>query len=86
MKPLIYYDFTPAVNDGNNSVTIKKHRLDEILQEVYNAGVEDGKNYKSSWNPGNIRTPINVGTEPYVRSCAALDDVNVIDKTIKKEE
>lgn len=64
MKPLIYYDFKPDVNDQNNSVTIKKHRLEEILQEVYNAGVEDGKNYKqslSSWTPGNIRTPVRVG-------------------------
>lgn len=64
MKPLVYYDFEPAINDQNNSVTIKKHRLEEILQEVYNAGVEDGRNYKQSslsWTPGNVRTPVRVG-------------------------
>lgn len=88
MKPLVFYDFEPAVNDPNNSVTIKKHRLEEILQEVYNAGVEDGKNYKQSlpsWTPGNLRTPISVETGPYTRSCAVLDDVNMTDKAIKKE-
>lgn len=58
MKPLVYYDFEPAVNDPNNSVTIKKHRLEEILQEVYNAGVEDGKKGKTIW----MSTPCTSGT------------------------
>ncbi len=86
MKPLIFYDFEPAVNDPNNSVTIKKHRLEEIFQEIYNAGVEDGKKDKQiSWTPGNVRTPIRTETEPYTRSCAVLDDINMTDKAIKKE-
>ena len=85
MKPLIYYDFEPAVNDPNNSVTIKKHKLEEILQEVYEAGVEDGKKDKPSWTPSNIRTPISVRITPYARSCTVLDDVNMTDKAIKKE-
>ena len=59
MKPLVFYDFTPAINDQNNSVTIKKHRLEEILQEVYEAGVEDGKKDRVTWTstPRTSRTP-----------------------------
>ena len=93
MKPLIYYDFEPAVNNPNNSVTIKKHRLEEILQEVYNAGVEDGKKDKISWTP-TIRTPgspvpLNVPPtvkevpitfkKPYTQTCATLDDVSRVE-------
>lgn len=61
MKPLVFYDFTPAINDQNNSVTIKKHRLEEILQEVYEAGVEDGK-YKVTLTstPPGAPAPLNV--------------------------
>ena len=58
MKPLVFYDFTPAINDQNNSVTIKKHRLEEILQEVYDAGVEDGKKDIVTWTS----TPRTYGT------------------------
>lgn len=58
MKPLVFYDFTPAINDQNNSVTIKKHRLEEILQEVYEAGVEDGKKDIVTWTS----TPLTSGT------------------------
>lgn len=91
MKPLVYYDFTPAINDQNNSVTIKKHRLEEILQEVYDAGVEDGK-YKvtlTSTPPGS-QVPLNVPPtvkevpitfkNPYTQTCTALDDVNMIEQ------
>ena len=100
MKPLIYYDFEPAVNDSNNSVTIKKHRLEEILQEVYEAGIEDGKKDKTIWTstPRTPRTsgvpgapvPLNVPptvkevpitfNNPYIQTCTALDDVNMIEQ------
>lgn len=56
MKPLIFYDFEPAVNDPNNSITIKKNRLEEILQEVYDAGFKDGQKDKITWTP-TPRTP-----------------------------
>lgn len=96
MKPLVFYDFTPAINDQNNSVTIKKHRLEEILQEVYEAGVEDGK-YKVTLTstPRTSRTPgapvpLNVSpavkevpntfSNPYTQTCTALDDVNMIEQ------
>lgn len=96
MKPLVFYDFTPAINDQNNSVTIKKHRLEEILQEVYEAGVEDGK-YKvtltstpcTSRTPGapvpfNIPPAVkevpNTFSNPYTQTCTALDDVNMIEQ------
>lgn len=91
MKPLVFYDFTPAINDQNNSVTIKKHRLEEILQEVYEAGVEDGK-YKVTLTstPPGTPVPLNVPPtvkeipitfeNPYTQTCAALDDVNMIEQ------
>ena len=44
MKPLIYFDFE-SVNDKD--IIISKERLQEILEEVYQAGYEDGKNSKS---------------------------------------
>lgn len=48
MKPLIYYDFTKTP-DGK--VAISKERLNEVLEEVYQAGVEDGRreNKTNSW-------------------------------------
>ena len=93
MKPLIYYDFEPAVNDPNNSVTIKKHRLEEILQEVYNAGVEDGKKDRITWTPtqGALRSPVPLNVpptvkevpitfkKPYTQTCATLDDVSRVE-------
>ena len=96
MKPLVFYDFTPAINDQNNSVTIKKHRLEEILQEVYEAGVEDGK-YKVTLTstPPGAPVPLNVPPtvkevpitfeNPYTQTCAALDDVSRVehDRSIK---
>ncbi len=56
MKPLVFYDFEPAVNDPNNSITIKKNRLEEILQEVYDTGFKDGQKDKITWTP-TPRTP-----------------------------
>ena len=44
MKPLVYYDFK-EINDGE--VSINKKRLEEILEEVYQAGYTDGNNSKS---------------------------------------
>ena len=72
MKPLVFYDFEPAVNDPNNSVTIKKHRLEEILQEVYNAGVEDGKKDKVTWTStprtsGTPGAPVPLNVPPTVK-------------------
>ena len=39
MKPLVYFDFKEA--NGDN-VVIDKNRLKEILEEVYQAGYNDG--------------------------------------------
>lgn len=41
MKPLIYFDFETAGSD-KNCLIIKKDRLTEILEEVYQAGYNDG--------------------------------------------
>lgn len=40
MKPLIYFDFEEC--SDKDSVIIRKCRLEEILDEVYQAGYEDG--------------------------------------------
>ena len=49
MKPIIYFDFKET--EDNTAVVINKARLKEILNEVYNAGVEDGRreNKSNSW-------------------------------------
>lgn len=41
MKPLVYFDFEECSN--KDSVIIRKDRLNEILNEVYQAGYEDGR-------------------------------------------
>lgn len=40
MKPLIYFDFEECRD--KDSVIIRKCRLEEVLNEVYQAGYEDG--------------------------------------------
>ena len=48
MKPLVYFDF---VEMENNKVMVDKERLRKILDEVYQAGYEDGQNApKITWN------------------------------------
>lgn len=42
MKPLVYFDFEEYDGD-NNLVLVDKKRLQEILEEVYSAGFDDGK-------------------------------------------
>ena len=44
MKPLVYFDFESF---SDKDVIISKERLQEILEEVYQAGYEDGENSKS---------------------------------------
>lgn len=54
MKPIVYFDFIEC-NEDKNSVVITKDRLKEILDEVYQAGYEDGCKNKTTitttpWN------------------------------------
>ena len=74
MKPLIFYDFEPAVNDPNNSITIKKHRLEEIFQEIYNAGFEDGQKDKTIWTstPRTPGAPVPLNVPPTVTERSPL--------------
>lgn len=62
MKPLVYFDFQKYENDGN-FVIIDKERLKEILEEVYQAGYEDGQQ-KNSVIPyfNQLRQTSNVPT------------------------
>ncbi|MEY8352503.1 hypothetical protein AALB39_04010 [Lachnospiraceae bacterium 54-53] len=45
MKPLVYFDFEKFEVDSN-FVLVDKKRLQEILEEVYNAGFSDGSKTK----------------------------------------
>ena len=49
MKPLVYIDF---VETENNKVMVDKERLRKILDEVYQAGYDDGRNAPkiTTWN------------------------------------
>jgi len=64
MKPLVYFDFEEFDVDPN-LVLIDKKRLQEILEEVYNAGFDDGKK-------SNI---ITVPASPNWRSSLRGDEV-----------
>ena len=67
MKPLVYFDFK-EINDGE--VVINKKRLEEILEEVYQAGYTDGNNCRPyiTTTPCNTRDSItyynNVTPQP----------------------
>lgn len=76
MKPLIYYDFSKTP-DGK--VAISKERLNEVLEEVYNAGVEDGRreNKSNSWTAYRDGDTYKLTTE------ADLGKAVEIDKLIK---
>ena len=41
MKPLVYYDFKQCKED-KDSIVISKDRLNEIFNEIYQAGYNDG--------------------------------------------
>ena len=61
MKPVVYFDFEDI---GNDQVSIDKKRLKEILDEVYQAGYDDGKNSQTIPKP--------LGLLP-IRHCLPLD-------------
>lgn len=66
MKPLVYFDFK-EVND--REVAINKNRLQEILEEVYQAGYTDGSNCKpyittTPWNTRDNVVYCNNTTSP----------------------
>lgn len=58
MKPVVYFDFEDI---GDGKVSVDKKRLKEILDEVYQAGYDDGKNSNGvHWTPpvpSNPTTP-----------------------------
>ena len=65
MRPLVYFDFKEC-NSDDDSVIITKTRLKEILNEIYEAGYNDGVsnktntiNYRESYlTPRDISTVI----------------------------
>ena len=46
MKPLIYYDFKEC-KDNKDSIVISKDRLNEIFDEIYQAGYSDGYSHSN---------------------------------------
>ena len=44
MKPLVFFDFKET--ESGDSVTIEKEKLQKILDQVYDAGVADGKSVR----------------------------------------
>lgn len=83
MKPLIYYDFDKTPDD---KITINKERLNEVLEEVYNAGVEDGKRenkFNHLWNVMRDGDTYKLTTNVKGMDLTPrLDDNKVVDKRI----
>ncbi len=65
MKPVVYFDFEDI---GDGKVSIDKKRLKEILDEVYQAGYEDGIKNKTTitTTPWNRQDNIYCGNEQIV--------------------
>lgn len=83
MKPLVYYDFK-EIND--EEVSINKNKLEEILNEVYQAGYTDGNNSKSyitttPWNTTNDLLHCG-GTLPQPREITSTSTIQRSDYTI----
>lgn len=56
MKPIVYFDFEDI---GDEKVSVDKKRLKEILDEVYQAGYDDGKNSNGvHWTPPVPSNPV----------------------------
>lgn len=83
MKPLVYFnDFKPY---DDNHVIVENKRLQEIFEEIYNAGFADGKIDRSPvWTntpfANTITTPIKpitnltTNAEPFsIKYCSAMD-------------
>ena len=83
MKPLVYYDFK-EINDVE--VSISKKRLEEILEEVYQAGYTDGHNSKSYITTTPWTTTPNVtycsSTQPQPREITSTSPMQRPDYTI----
>lgn len=73
MKPILIYDI--KVEDGE--VRINKEIFERLLDEVYNAGVNDGQ--KNTFHPNNIRREALKNPFPYgpIVECRAVDAVGI---------
>lgn len=83
MKPIVFYDFYLM---DNNKVTIEKEKLDKLLEDVYNAGFEDGRRESRSWitNPPKygewaITCDSNIKRNP-INGSLTNQTVNITDK------
>lgn len=76
MKPKVYFDFE-SVGMNKEEVVIKKKRLEEIFDEIYQAGVEDGRNMNGYVFPGkdnSILTPTTplTSTTPWTSNAGTI--------------
>lgn len=91
MKPAVYFDFEDI---GNDQVSIDKKRLKEILDEVYQAGYEDGKNSQTIpeplWTITNTPLPTTrqeiIGTSTPVTLNKPSYEPNIICKYTKSAQ
>ena len=61
MKPKVYFDFE-LTGANKEKVVIDKKRLEEIFDEIYQAGVEDGRNMNGYIFPGKDNLRITTTT------------------------
>ena len=63
MKPLVYYDFR---KDDNGNILIPEERLNQIINDVYNAGYNDGRKDNIYVPRNNLCDPMSpFKYEPY---------------------
>lgn len=81
MKALVYFDEFKECKENKNKVTVDKKRLQEIFNEIYNAGYADGVNKKDSSLTWTMPKPTLNGNEitcnkPYATATALLNSKN----------
>lgn len=55
MKPLVYYDFR---KDDDCNIIIPEDRLNQIINDIYNAGYNDGKKDNIYVTPNRLESKI----------------------------
>ena len=76
MKPLVYFnDFKPY---DNNHVIVENNRLQEIFEEIYNAGFTDGKRDRLPvWANTPFVNPITPSIEPITKLTTNAEPLSI---------
>lgn len=76
MKPLVYFDDFKPYDD--NYVIVKNKRLQEIFEEIYNAGFTDGKRDRSPvWANTPFVNPITTPIEPITKLTTNVEPLSI---------